>query len=143
MRRREILRLGGAATATSIAGCTGFFEDASSSYQNGAYIGCTGDTYSNRIEFDCERFDGAAGRIFSLEAGSSLDITCQTDIEAGSIRFLVRDPDDEVRWEHAHDGAGTHEEQTSVEAGGAGRYEMRVEGDEIKGRFELRWETAE
>jgi hypothetical protein len=34
---------------------------------NRKYIGCSGDTYSNRIEFNCDRFDGATGRIFSVE----------------------------------------------------------------------------
>jgi hypothetical protein len=42
-----------------------------------------------------------------------------------------------------HDGARTHEEQTSVKGGGTGRYEMRIEGDDVGGNFELRWEIDE
>lgn len=143
MRRRQVLRVGGVAIAPSVAGCSGVFENANSSYQNGTYIGCSGDTHPNRIEFDCDRFDGATGRMFRVEAGSALAVTSRTDIDAGSIRFLARDPDDGVLWEHAHDEAGTHEAQTSIEAADTGRYEMRVEGDDIEGSFELRWDVKE
>lgn len=143
MRRRDLLGLAGVTIATSVTGCSGLFEGANSSYQKGTFLGCSGETYPDRIEFDCEQFDGTAGRIFSVEAGSSLDVTCRTDIEAGSIRFLVMGPDGEVHWEHSHDGAETLEQQTSIEVGDEGRYEMQVKGEEVKGTFELRWETAE
>lgn len=63
---------------------------------------------------------------FSVEEGPSLEITSRTDIDAESIRYLIKNPDDEVLWEHSHDGIGTHEVQTSVEANGTGRNEMRV-----------------
>lgn len=61
-----------------------------------------------------------------------------------SIDTIPREghPDDGVLWDRSHDRARTHEEQTSVEAADTGRYELRLEGDDVEGNFELRWDVS-
>lgn len=143
MKRRTLLGIAGSATATTLAGCAGLFENASSKYVNGTQIACGGDAYPDRIEFDCRRFDGEAGRIFPIAAGKTVSLTTSTDLDAGSVRFLVQDPDDNVLWEHSHEGSGHHETTDEFETGDQGRYHMRAEATDLEGHFQFEWEVPD
>jgi hypothetical protein len=141
--RRRLLALAGGAAATSLSGCAAVLRNASSSYESGVQVTCSGDAYPDRIAFDCQRFDGETGRLFPVDAGTTIALTCRTDLEAGAVRFLVKGPDDAVRWEHAHDGTDAHEERATVAAETDGRYHVGVEAEDVEGAFEIRWELRE
>lgn len=139
MRRRTVLAAVGAGTAGALAGCAGLFENATSSYENGRYIGCVGNAYPNRIEYDCRTFDGEAGRVFRVERGTTLAVSCRVDIDAGRVRFHVTDPDGDDAWTHEHEGPATHETSASVEIASTGRYTVGVVGEDVRGEVELEW----
>jgi hypothetical protein len=139
MRRRTVLGAVATGSAGSLAGCASVLENANSSYENGRQIACSGDAYPDRIEFDCRTFDGEAGRVFRVDAGTTVDLSCRTDIDGGRVRFHVTDPGDEVRWAHEHEGATTHETSASVEATSTGRYTFGVVGEDVDGEFAFEW----
>lgn len=139
MRRRTLLGAAATAAAVPLAGCWSFFQRGS--YSSGVGVACSGSNEPGRIAHDCRRFDGVRGRYFHADAGATIAVEYSLDVAAGRVRVLLRDPEETPLWERSH-GDGTHDGSTTVEAPASGRYEVRVEGQEVEGRYAVTWSVS-
>jgi major membrane immunogen (membrane-anchored lipoprotein) len=104
-------------------------------------VGWVGLNYLNTFDVSYNLFDGRKVERIQLDAGETFNLTYDLEVDDGALRFELLDPDREVVWETSF--LEDHEDEFRFRAEKSGRYTLRINGDQTKGGFELRWERSE
>ena len=82
-------------------------------------------------------FTGSKSDVFQADAGQTLDLEYNAQVDKGMLSIQVVNPGDEVVWE-----ASLKEDQaetTQVSLDHSGRYAIRITGEETGGSWDLKW----
>ncbi len=104
-------------------------------------VGWVGLNYLNTIDVSYHLFDGRKVEHIQVDAGDTFNLTYDIDVDEGALRLELLDPDREVIWEASflEDNADEMHFQAEI----SGRYILRIDGDQTRGGFDLRWETMD
>jgi hypothetical protein len=83
-------------------------------------------------------FSGTKVDTFRADAGQTLILDYETEVEKGSLTVQVEDPDEEVLWETAFDEGGA--DTVRVDLNQDGRYAIVLIGEDADGSWDLEWE---
>ena len=104
-------------------------------------VGWVGLNYLNTFDVSYQLFDGRKVERIQIDAGDNFDLTYDVEVDDGSLRLELIDPDREKVWEASF--LEDNEDLMSFRAEKSGRYTLWIIGDQTEGGFELRWETSE
>lgn len=104
-------------------------------------VGWVGLNYRNTIDVSYQFFDGKKVERIQVDAGDTFSLTYDIEVEEGALKLELLDPDRKVIWEAAL--LEDKEDVMRFQAEKSGRYTLRINGDQTKGGFELRWETSD
>lgn len=83
-------------------------------------------------------FSGTEVDTFRADAGQTLVLQYETDVEKGSLTIQVENPDDEVLWDAAFDEGDA--DAVTVDLNQDGRYAIVLTGEDTGGSWDLEWE---
>jgi NADPH:quinone reductase-like Zn-dependent oxidoreductase len=83
-------------------------------------------------------FSGTKVDTFRADAGQSLVLDYETEVDKGSLSIQVENPDDEVLWDVAFDEGGA--DTIRVDLNQDGRYAIVLKGEDAGGSWDLEWE---
>jgi hypothetical protein len=108
--------------------------------RSGLRIGWTEMTGLDRKRCAYRYFSGRELQRFRADAGETVQIDYEVEVEKGALAIRVEDPDAGEVWQtrFVADDEGTVE----FDAETTGRYTVVVLGDETRGRFEIEWDTG-
>ena len=104
-------------------------------------VGWVGLNYLNTIDASYQLFDGKKVERIQVEAGDNFSLNYAVEVDDGALRIELVDPDREVVWEASF--LEDNEDVVRFQAEKSGRYTLKINGDQTKGGFELRWETMD
>jgi hypothetical protein len=107
--------------------------------QSRVKLGWVGLNLPDRFEARYAMFSGAEIRPVWADAGQTLALKFEVEVNKGVLAIKVEDPDDEILWDVSlrEDAEGGVELPVDQE----GRYVIVVRGDGTAGSFELCWEV--
>lgn len=83
-------------------------------------------------------FSGTEVDTFSVDAGQTLVLEYETEVEKGSLTIQVENPDDEVLWDTSFDEGDADTVRVDLEQDG--RYAIVLIGEDTGGSWDLEWE---
>ena len=83
-------------------------------------------------------FSGTKADTFPADAGQTLVLEYETEVDKGSLTLQVESPDDEVLWETALEEGGA--DTVRVALNQDGRYAIVLSGEDTGGSWDLEWE---
>lgn len=83
-------------------------------------------------------FSGTEVDTFRADAGQTLVLEYETEVEKGSLTIQVENPDDEVLWDAAFDEGGA--DSVRVALNQDGRHAIVLVGEDTGGSWDLEWE---
>jgi len=104
-------------------------------------VGWVGLNYLNTIDVSYQLFDGRKVERIQVDAGDTFNLTYDIEVDDGALRFELLDPDREVVWEASF--LEDNEDEIHFQTEKSGRYILKINGDQTKGGFDLRWETSD
>lgn len=114
--------------ATLVTGCTG----------DSLEIGMVETHLGDEWRASYTTFTGTKSDTFQADAGQTLVLDYEVQVEKGTLYVVLENPDDEVVWKMSlqEDNAGTP--QISLEQDG--RYTLRLRGEDTGGGWDLTWD---
>jgi hypothetical protein len=82
-------------------------------------------------------FSGLERRTLRLDAGETVALTYDVEVEEGALTLSLVDPDGEPLWKETFQQGAADE--IRVRAPRNGRYELRIEGHQTGGSFDFSW----
>lgn len=92
------------------------------------------------------RFQTLSGRKAwreNVDAGNTLTLDYEAEVEKGSLTLQIENPEDEVVWERQLQAGDSVNDQEELVAPESGTYTILIVGDGAGGSYELSWEEAE
>jgi len=104
-----------------------------------ARVRWSGSTLPNRIHYTYLLFTGSESTLFTAEAGQTLILSYDVDVEGGSLTIKVRRGLEQVVWERSFHESSSGSAEIWLEE--AGTYFVVVKGEAARGGFDVRWEV--
>jgi hypothetical protein len=86
-------------------------------------------------------FSGVERKSFRLEAGQTLAIDYDVEVEKGTMTLSWVDPDGETLWEETFEEGAADE--VALSASQSGRHKLLIEGRNTGGSFDLSWRVRD
>ena len=106
--------------------------------QSNLEIGMVETNLPGRWRASYATFDGTKTDRLEADAGQTLVLDAEAEVDKGNLTIEVRDPDDRVLWDLSLEQDGEESMELVLEQ--TGRYGIVVEGDNAGGSFNLTWE---
>jgi uncharacterized protein YdeI (BOF family) len=103
-------------------------------------IGWVGMNYDSKMNASYNGFTGPESAIIRLDAGEGFVLDYQVAVEEGNLTLKLTSPGGQVVWSDSFNTDDEGQYQFTSEDGG--RYLLQAIGDETRGGYDLRWETA-
>jgi len=104
-----------------------------------ARVGWSGSTLPNRIHYTYLLFTGSESSLFTVEAGKTLVLSYDVEVEGGSLTIKVRRGVGQTIWERSFHESSSGSAEIGLEEAGA--YFVVVKGEAARGGFDVRWEV--
>ena len=95
-------------------------------------------------------FSGVERKSFRAKKNEAVEIDYEVEVEKGTLTLSVVDPDGETVWEETFEETQGDGGASRTSFSGdyalepvpqAGRYKLRIEGDQTGGRFDVSWDV--
>ena len=104
-------------------------------------IGWVEMNYGNDFEASYQLFDGEERERIQLDAGDTISLSYELNVEDGALTIQFVDPDGDTVWEETF--LEDEENVFDFTAEASGRYSLVVAGDNAEGSFDLTWDISE
>lgn len=104
-------------------------------------IGWVEMNYGNDFEASYQLFDGEERERIQLDAGDTISLSYELNVEDGALTIQFVDPDGDTVWEETF--LEDEENVFDFTAEASGRYSLVVAGDTAEGSFDLTWDVSE
>lgn len=86
-------------------------------------------------------FDGLERASFRAQAGESIELEYEVEVEEGMLTLTLTDPDGEPLWEETFEQDAA--DVLRLSAPRDGRYRLRIEGNSTRGAFNVSWQVGD
>ena len=86
-------------------------------------------------------FDGLERASFRTQAGESIELDYEVEVDEGTLTLALLSPDGEQVWEETFEEDAT--DTVRLSAPESGRYRLWIEGESTQGAFDVSWRTGD
>lgn len=104
-------------------------------------VGWVGLNYGNTFDFSYQFFDGKETEKIEIEAGDTLTLSYDIEVNDGALNLELLGPDQAVVWQTSFLEDVNDVFEFTPTAGG--RYTLNIIGDSTNGGVELRWKITD
>lgn len=104
-------------------------------------VGWVEMNYGNDFEASYQLFDGEEREKIQLDAGDTISLSYDVEVEDGALTIQFVDPDGDAVWEETF--LENEENVFDFTAEASGRFSLIVAGDNAEGSFDFSWEIGE
>jgi hypothetical protein len=97
--------------------------------------------YGSDFEASYQLFDGEERERIRLDAGDTISLSYELEVEDGALTIQFLDPDGDAVWEETF--LEDEENVFDFTAEASGRYSLIVAGDNAEGSFDFSWEIGD
>lgn len=101
-------------------------------------VGWVGNDTPGSFAYSYRRFSGIERDTFRADAGETLTLDYELEVEEGSLKLRIQDPGGTTLWETEAEADVEDVVRLTLEQ--EGRYQIQLEGHDTRGAFDLEWE---